>query len=417
MIKILDKYNCCGCAACVQLCPKQCISFDEDMHGFRYPLVNEENCIECGICEKVCPVINQFEPRRPLDVYAAVNSNDEIRLASSSGGIFTMLAEYVLSVGGVVFGARFDENWEVMHDYTETPEALVAYRGSKYVQSRVGNTYVQAKKFLNEGRKVLYTGTSCQIAGLKKFLHREYDNLISVDVVCHGVPSPLVWRTYLDYILKGSQTVNGENETVSSVTDRPKITGISFRDKSTGWKNYRMLIHGKSLTKTDEDLALSSDNGHTEKVLLHEPHEQNLFMQVFLKDLCLRPSCSKCPSKSGRSGSDLTIADYWGIADHHPCLDDDKGTSLILVNSLAGEDILLKLNCNMATTTYEEALMGNPSLERSVSESKFVRIFWNGFNKYGFEYVPRILKRMRAGILARGMNKIKRILKKLLNIK
>ena len=116
MIKILDKYNCCGCAACVQLCPKQCISFDEDMHGFRYPLVNEENCIECGICEKVCPVINQFEPRRPLEVYAAVNSNDEIRLASSSGGIFTMLAEYVLSVGGVVFGARFDENWEVMHE-------------------------------------------------------------------------------------------------------------------------------------------------------------------------------------------------------------------------------------------------------------------------------------------------------------
>ena len=155
MIHILDKHNCCGCAACVQACPKQCISFDEDEQGFRYPLVDENVCIDCGLCEKVCPVIHQSDPKKPLKVYAAQNPNEEIRLKSSSGGIFTMLAEAVIDEGGVVFGAQFDKNWEVEHAYTESKEGLAAFRGSKYLQSRTGETYKQARNFLKAVGNVL----------------------------------------------------------------------------------------------------------------------------------------------------------------------------------------------------------------------------------------------------------------------
>lgn len=208
MINIRDKYSCCGCAACVQACPKDCISFEEDEQGFRYPFVDKIRCIDCGLCEKVCPFINQSEPLKPQKVYAAKNPNDEIRLKSSSGGIFTMLAEFIIDEGGVVFGARFDKNWEVEHGYTQIKEGIEAFRGSKYLQSRIGNTYVQVRDFLIEGRKVLFSGTSCQIAGLKLFLRKDYDNLLTIDIVCHGVPSPLIWRTYLNDIKSRSKGLN-----------------------------------------------------------------------------------------------------------------------------------------------------------------------------------------------------------------
>ena len=219
MIDIKEKNNCCGCSACVQICPKQCISMAADNEGFLYPQVNSAICIDCGLCEKVCPVINQSAPREPLVVYAAKNNNEDIRLKSSSGGIFTLLAEKVIEEGGVVFGAKFDADWNVVHDYTETIEGLAAFRGSKYVQSIIGDNFKTAKQFLNNGRKVLFSGTPCQIAGLKKYLRKEYDNLLTVDVVCHGVPSPMVWRDYLDY--KRAKRAAGKN-TVSEFAMPPQ---------------------------------------------------------------------------------------------------------------------------------------------------------------------------------------------------
>lgn len=167
MISIKDKQDCCGCAACVQRCPKQCITLHEDNEGFLYPQVDESLCIDCGLCEKVCPVINQADERTPLGVYAVKNPNESVRMQSSSGGVFTMLAEHIIDEGGVVFGACFDECWEVVHSYAETKEALAKFRGSKYVQSKIGSTYQQAEGFLKSGRKVLFSGTPCQIAGLK----------------------------------------------------------------------------------------------------------------------------------------------------------------------------------------------------------------------------------------------------------
>ena len=197
MINIQDKKDCCGCAACVQRCPKQCISLQEDSEGFLYPMVDASLCIDCGLCEKVCPIIHQADQRTPLGVYAAKNPDEAVRMQSSSGGVFTMLAERVLAEGGVVFGARWDERWEVVHDYVETAEGLAQFRGSKYVQSKIGRTFQQTESFLKQGRQVLFSGTPCQIAGLKNYLRKEYDNLLAVDFICHGVPSPGVFRTYL----------------------------------------------------------------------------------------------------------------------------------------------------------------------------------------------------------------------------
>ena len=194
MIEIRNKRDCCGCNACVQKCPQQCIGQSEDAEGFIYPQVDKARCVGCGLCEKVCPVINQNPKSKPLKVMAGRNGNEEIRMVSSSGGAFTLLAGEIIGRGGVVFGARFDENWNVVHSYTECTDGLAAFRGSKYVQSRIGETFSQAEKFLKQGREVLFTGTPCQIAGLRRFLGKEYDNLLAMDIVCHGVPSPGVWK-------------------------------------------------------------------------------------------------------------------------------------------------------------------------------------------------------------------------------
>lgn len=197
MINILNKQDCCGCSACVQRCPKQCISLHEDEEGFLYPKVNLDTCIDCGLCEKVCPVLHQAEERVPLEVFAAKNPNEQIRMESSSGGVFTQLAEQTIEAGGVVFGVKWNEHFEAVHAYTETKEGLSAFRGSKYVQSRVGATFKQAEQFLKQGRQVLFSGTPCQIAALKLFLRKDYENLLAVDFICHGTPSPGVFRWYL----------------------------------------------------------------------------------------------------------------------------------------------------------------------------------------------------------------------------
>lgn len=414
MIDIKEKKNCCGCSACVQVCPKQCITFDEDKQGFRYPLVNKDVCIDCGLCEKVCPAINQSEPKKPLKVYAAKNPNEYIRMKSSSGGVFTMLAEAIIEEGGVVFGARFNEHWEVIHAYTETKEGLEPFRGSKYVQSIIGNTYVQAKEFLLSGRKVLFTGTPCQIAGLKKFLRKDYENLFTVDVVCHGVPSPLVWRSYMNDIVLCPEGTAGKNSVLSSLNERPVITGVAFRDKTTGWKKYGFVVHGKSADRADKNTVLLSGNDYKEQVLLHETLDKNLFMQVFLKDLCLRPSCTQCPAKRGKSTSDITLADYWGISNYYPEMDDDKGTSLILINNERGKTIVDSITLNYIETHYLEALSGNPSIEKSISESKYVLKFWENFYKSGITSSLKVVRQMQPSYFIRGLRRLKRIVNKIL---
>ena len=246
MIKITDKKDCCGCAACVQRCPKQCISLKEDGEGFLYPVVDESLCVGCGLCEKVCPIINRPEKLPVKEVLAVKNRNEDERMASSSGGVFVALAKKVIDQGGVVFGAVFDENWEVKHTYAESMGGVRPMMGSKYVQSRIGDTFRQAEKFLKDGRKVLFTGSPCQITALHNYLRKDYPNLLSVDFLCHGVPSPGVWRRYLDEVFDRSarRAAAGKNTVLSSsLKSLPVITGIDFRDKTLhGWQKYSFVV-------------------------------------------------------------------------------------------------------------------------------------------------------------------------------
>lgn len=318
MINIISKELCVGCNACAQRCPQSCIVMEEDHEGFLYPKIDLAVCVDCGICEKVCPVIHQAESSKEEPAtYACYNKDEEIRKQSSSGGMFTLLAETVLAKNGVVFGARFDENFDVIHDYTETVEGLKAFRGSKYVQSRVGETYMQTERFLKEGREVLFSGTPCQIAGLKRFLRKEYSNLLSVDFICHGVPSPKVWRMYKESLLD-----KVEKNSVSA-TSKPEFTDIQFRDKTDGWKKFSFAA----------TIRIADQN----TVLLLEQFRQNLYMKGFLADLYLRPSCHSCPSKSFKSCSDFTIADFWGIERFVQIADEYNGVSQVILHTLKSQ--------------------------------------------------------------------------------
>lgn len=337
MINIQYEHLCCGCEACVNACPKHCINFKEDEEGFRYPKIDKSTCIDCGLCEKVCPVINQAPPQEPLSVYAAKNTNEEELLKSSSGGIFILLAKLVLRQGGVVFGAKFDEDWKVIHAYAETEGEIQTFMGSKYVQSRIGNTYSQARVFLKQGRKVLFSGTPCQIAGLNHFLRKKYDNLITVDVICHGVPSPKVWGKYLSEVTNNGVKV---------------IKNCKFRNKDNGWKRFNFKIEYSSKDKP---------------IIISSYHKDNLFMRAFLSNMILRPSCYNCKAKSGRSHSDITIADFWGIQNVVPEMDDDKGTGLVLVNSPKGKTIIDTLKIKKAGIAFTTAIKGNKSWSTSVA--------------------------------------------------
>ena len=364
MIHIQDKSQCCGCEACVQRCPVHCISMRADEEGFMYPEVDSSLCIQCGLCEKVCPVIGRSESREPISVWAAWNKNDEIRRQSSSGGIFTAIAESVIGRGGIVFGARFDDNWNVIHDSTETLEGLAAFRGSKYVQSRIGDCYIRAEQFLKQGRTVLFTGTPCQIAGLHGFLQKDYPNLLTADIICHGVPSPGVWQQYINEEIQNySRKCNRKFLFFpSSIRGRGyKIENISFRDKVTGWKKFSVSIV----------FSLIDSQGEYHKTRLCSPYSNNKFMLGFLSNLYLRPICYKCPIKNFRSQSDITIGDYWGVQQEITGIDDDKGISAIIVNNVQGLEIIQQLDeIKMLQTTYNKVLMYNPVLEHSVEEHK-----------------------------------------------
>ena len=415
MLQVTDKQDCCGCHACTSVCARQCISMQEDNEGFLYPVVDEGTCTDCGLCEKVCPVINQDEPRKPLKVYAAKNKDEEIRKQSSSGGIFTPLAESVIREGGVVFGAKFDKDWNVVHAWTDTIEGIADFRGSKYVQSTIGDTYREAREFLKQGRKVLFSGTPCQIAGLRKFLRKEYDNLLTVDVVCHGVPSPLVWRKYLEETREKLRAERdaGKNTVSSSLMEMPVITGISFRDKTHGWKKYGFRFRYAASKAAGNSVSSSAND--SERTLL-QPFPENVFMKGFLKNLYLRPSCYACASRSGKSGSDISIADFWGVQNYYPEFDDDRGVGLVLVNSDKGRKAYEQTNSDSIESTYEQGLNQNPCLEHSVARTKHVKTFWDTFSLEGMDAVEDIICKMNPGVIIRLYRKGRRVAKRMVHV-
>ena len=341
MINIQDKGKCSGCYACEQICPKQCITMKVDAEGFWYPSIDEKLCIGCGLCEKKCPIlhppINKVTEEN-VKAYAAVNHDENVRLKSSSGGLFTLIAAYVIERDGVVFGAAFDDKFNVIHRYVDKAEDLELLRGSKYVQSKIGDTYRQAEDFLKKGRLVLFTGTPCQIEGLRSFLAKDYENLYTQDIICHGVPSPMIWKKYVEYREK---------------TAKSNANKVYFRNKKYGWKTFSVVIEFVNNTK------------YVKKF------NQDVYMKAFLRNLTLRPSCYQCSFKKKYRNSDYTLADFWGVQNILPQMDDDKGTSLIFVNSEKGYAVLeeIKKEMSICPVVVDDAIANNSSMIKSVNIS------------------------------------------------
>ena len=414
MIQIKDKHNCCGCEACVQMCPKQCISLELDNEGFVYPYANKDLCIDCGLCEKVCPVINIREQTLPKNVWAVQNLDEEVRISSSSGGIASLLAEKVIDNGGVVFGVRFNDKWEAIHSFAETKEQLTAFRGSKYVQSRIGDSFIQVKSFLIAGREVLFIGTPCQVSGLKYYLRKDYSNLTIVDFICHGVPSPGVFKWYLqeelykyESVRKGSKKKSVPFSCIHSIPkgninliDGLEITDIRFRDKREGWKKYSFVL---CLTETTAD-------GKQNTVSFSDNVSKHIFLRGFCSDLYLRPSCHQCPARNFRSGSDITIADFWGQEYMFPEFDNDTGVSSVIIKSDTGERLFASIeNIMKEKKTIKQVLSYNPSLVTSKAEPYIRKKFWKNVGKYSFE--ETIKRAFHLNYVERGVLKIKKILK------
>lgn len=412
MIQINEKYNCCGCESCVQICPKGSIKMQRDHEGFFYPRVDDSTCINCHLCEKVCPILNKRIPIEPLEIWAAQNRDEKVRRASSSGGVFSLLAEHIINDHGVVFGAKFNDQWEVVHDFSEKKEDLIAFRGSKYVQSKILDNFVLARKFLEEGKKVLFIGTPCQISGLKFYLRKEYVNLFTVDFICHGVPSPGVFRWYLhDQILK----LTNRYDTQASIQFSKKIKlsnkienyglkniiieEIRFRDKREGWKKYNFFLQfiEKQIDGTKKHISFSS------RVT------ENLFLKGFCRDLYLRPSCHHCPARGFKSGSDITLADFWGQEYMFPEFDDDSGVSCVMIKTSKGKKIFDALEqVKKERKTLEQVLSYNPSLIKSTPESYYRKKFWKCVGKCSFD--ESIVKSINLNIIEKIVLKIKSVL-------
>lgn len=391
-IEIKNKENCCGCTACKNICPKGAIEMVPDEEGFLYPKVNHDKCIKCGLCKKVCPILNKqvfntFEQK----AFIFQNKKEQVRKDSTSGGFYSSLGEYVISNGGIVFGAAFDKGFKVNHEAAETIDELRKFRKSKYVQSNLKNTFKEVQTALNEGILVCYSGTPCQIAGLKSFLKKDYENLILMDLMCHSVPSPLYFEKYKEYIL---------NKMKAS-----KILDIDFRDKSKYGYKYSMM-------------TVKTDNGIYSQGIDTDP-----YLRAFFGDYSVRPSCYKCKFKTQKRVSDITIWDCFNINEIDKEFDDDKGTTRILIQSEKGLKILKALDQTRIKEIPLDIAVGKvKEMTKSVNYNSKREAFYQDINKPNFidEYFPiniktRINSFIRKTLSATGLySSIKTIAKKIL---
>lgn len=384
MINISSKEDCCGCSACINICPKHCIHFKEDSEGFLYPEVDIKQCINCNLCTKVCPVIRPFKENYPRKTYACINPNNEIRMNSSSGGIFSLIAEKVIQNNGIVFGAIFDSQWQVIHSSTKDINSLYKFRGSKYTQSFIGDSYQKIKLLLENNTLVLFVGTPCQVSGLLHYLNKQYHNLITVDFSCHGVASPKVWKLYLHEFCSRHH-IEFQN-----------VQSINFRAKIYNWEKYCFQIIYSNL-KTNKTETL------------HEIHNENVFMKGFLSNLYLRPSCYKCPVKNGKSQSDITIADYWGIQNILPEMNDEQGVSLVLINTEKGKSFFPITQTIFKESNYENAIQYNEGLKCSASIPDNRNRFFTNINN-SKSIISLIQKLYRPNIYKRILQRIIKLL-------
>ena len=398
------KNICCGCGACQQACPVQCIELKPDKKGFLYPTIDKKHCIKCGKCERVCPVLHENSINQLPQLYAAKNDDENKRIMSSSGGVFSVIAEKVLADGGIVFGTKWNDKFEAVVDWSDSIEVISAFRGSKYVQSVIGDNYKTAEKFLKKGRFVLFSGTPCQIKGLKSYLGKEYENLLTIEVICHGVPSPLVWQKYLKSIVR-PQGGDGRNTVSLSLKLSSVITGVNFRDKANGWKKYGFRIDYGSADESAEQNSVFE----LTKSSLTEPFYQNDYMRAFLSNLSLRPSCFNCKAKNGNSRADITIGDLWGVDMLNPELDDDKGISLVIIHSEKAKRLFEDIDVALVKVSDDYIKKYNTSYLKSVDKPYMYECFWWQFRRRGAGSLCKI-KYYQPSLLYRIYKRLKRLL-------
>lgn len=384
MILYKKKEMCCGCTACMNICPKRAITMKQDEEGFLYPLIDEDKCVNCGLCKKVCAFQEGYEVKdrlNNLEVYATKNRDDEIRKVSSSGGMFTLIAKEILNKKGVVYGAAFDDKFRVKHIRVETEEELSLCRGSKYSQSSIGETFRKVKEDLKNERQVLFTGTPCQIAGLRKCLTKsDVTNLFVVDIICHGTPSPKLFQEYIKFI-EGIK--------------RKRVIEYYHRSKKFKWPT------------TGEEVVYES-NKHDYKSRLSQT-----WRNIFYSNLALRPSCYNCQYTKIERPGDMTIADFWGIENYEKDFSDKMGVSLLLVNTKKGANMydIIQKNMLVIERRIEDAIEKNPQLKNPVKISKTKRIeFWENYYKYGIKKI--VSKYGGYNTLGQVKHLIKKILKR-----
>ncbi len=362
---IVEKIKCTGCGACVNICPKDCIKLEQDKEGFLYPKIDEEKCINCGLCRKICPSINYKEQAKTKErfkepvVMAAFTNQNLIRLDSTSGGIFTELAKVFLNENEYVCGAIYDENWLVKHIVTNKLEDLEKLRSSKYLQSRTEFTFQEIKEKLNEGKKVFVCGTPCQISGLYAYLGNDYDNLITCDFICRGVNSPKIFLGYIENLQKKWNS---------------KIKNIKFKNKTKGWHNFS--------TKID------FENG---KTYIGSRYTDSYMVGYLNYNCFIRPCCYECQYKELPRVADITLADFWGIELISPEMDNDTGTSLVLLNSKKGYELFNKIKSFITykESSIKDAMKGNACLFNSVEKKENRDKVFENIDKYSYEKLSK----------------------------
>lgn len=360
---ITQKNNCTGCTACEKVCAFNAISMKTDDEGFLYPEIDSEKCVECGKCKSICPsnreVVGELvENTIEAKVFAAINKNDEIRKLSTSGGAFSAIADNILNKNGVIYGASFDADFQVVHARAENAEEYAKFRGSKYVQSQLGDTFSLIKNDLASGKNVLFTGTPCQVAGLYAFLgnSKERAGLFTCEMVCHGVPSPLMWKEHLALIEKEKKS---------------KIINYKNRSKIAGWNCH------------NEHFFL--ENGVNEyKTKLSQNHKD-----LFYGHYIMRPACYECKYTGFPRVADVSIADFWGIENVMPDFYDNKGTSMVVVNTKKGEELFeeIKSNLEYRESNVKEAFKENH--KRPAKKNPQREQFWKDYKANGYLFVVK----------------------------
>lgn len=353
MIGGLLQENCCGCTACYHICKQKAITLQQDRLGYFYPIIDTSKCVKCGLCDRVCPMLNNGQKLKDPypQCYGLKNKDKDIRLSSSSGGAFSLLANSIINMGGVFYGAIYDSDMKVIHACSDDVKDIQLYRGSKYVQSDLNGCFKDIKTQLSS-KTVMFTGTPCQIQGLKNYLCKPYDNLITVDLICHGVASPFLFADYIKYLNKKY---------------RKRVTYINMKDKKKrGWRHSSVAVYFA-------DGSVSRDNFYT-----------RFWRRLYGSRLTMRPSCTCCPFTSMKRCSDITIGDFWGVDNKYPSFFEDNGVSLCLINSDKGERIFssIKSGADIMKVKPQDCLQ--QALNHPVMGNKCFDEFLVDYEKTGF---------------------------------